>query len=391
MRSEEPQRPQSMRLSPGSNVITACLVTLSFLAVCAALYFGSRLLIPFVFALLVYLTLRPVVAAICKRGVSKTIASGLIILTLGTVFGGTVWLLTSPVQQWLETAPRSVATIRENLQGWRQSLTAIDQAGAELSKATQDASVGQPPVEVSVKKPGLIDEAVLLNTTGQILAFFAAVAVLTFFMLSTGDDVVNRILYVLPDDEKRFAMLEVIGRIQDTVGRYLGQITLINFCLGLVVTGVMWLLSMPTPVLWGILAMLFNFIPYVGALAATVLVFLAAISTFDSASRAALTAIAFWTCTAIEGQFITPSILGRTLRSGPVIVLISVAFWGFFWGLPGVLIAIPLLIVQRYVYAEFPSTYPLAVILGEPLNPAVPLKTEISIDNSADAVPTESL
>jgi predicted PurR-regulated permease PerM len=390
MRSNDLHRHQNIQLSLISNVVPACLVILAFLAVCAALYFCSRLLIPFVFALLAYLTLRPLVGGICRLGASKTIASGLVVLTLVAIFGMTVWLLSSPVQQWLETAPNSVATIRKNLEGWRKPLTAIDQAGEELSKATENVAAGQAPVEVSVRKPRMIDEAVLVNTTGQVLALCAAIAVLTFFMLSTGDDLVNRILYVLPDDEKRIAMLEVIGRIQDTVGRYLGQIACINFCLGVVVTGMMWLLNMPTPMLWGILAMLFNFIPYIGALAATTLVFLAAISTFDSASRAALTAVAFWSCTAIEGQFITPTILGRTLRSGPVIVLSSVAFWGFFWGLPGVLIAIPLLIVQRYVYAQFESTYPLAIILGEEVSAPTSSRKQLDLDSQLVTAPNDS-
>lgn len=127
----------------------------------------------------------------------------------------------------------------------------------------------------------------------------------------------------------------------------------------------MWLVGMPTPVLWGVLAMLFNFIPYVRAIAAAALVFMAALSTFDSLARPALTAFVFWLCTAAEGQFVTPTILGKTLKVGPVVVLIAVAVWGFLWGLPGVFIAVPLLMVQRHVFAQFESTYPLAVILGE--------------------------
>lgn len=375
---------------PVARAILACLIILALIAACTALYLCSRLLVPFVFAVLAYLTLRPWVCALCRRGIPQAIASGTVVLVIVAVFGMTIWLLSSPAQHWLATAPTSVATIRENLEEWRKPLTAIDQAGEELTKATEELDPDPATLEVSVKKPTMVDETVLINTTGQVLAFFVAIAVLTFFMLSTGDDLVNRILYVLPDDEKRHGMLELISRIQNTVGHYLSQITCINFCLGIVVMGVMWLMGMPTPILWGVMAMLFNFIPYIGALAATALVFLAAISTFDSSTRAAFTAAVFWSCTAIEGQFITPAILGRTLKAGPVIVLISVAFWGFLWGLPGVFMAVPLLIVQRHVFAQFDSTYPLAVILGEKLVVPVASCERLEVDQPIIASPTQS-
>ena len=95
------------------------------------------------------------------------------------------------------------------------------------------------------------------------------------------------------------------------------------------------------------------------------MVFLAAASSFETIGGAGLAAFAFWATTALEGQFITPVILGKTLRVGPVVVLIAVAFWGFLWGLAGVFLAVPLLIVQRKVFASFDATHAFAVVLGE--------------------------
>lgn len=89
-------------------------------------------------------------------------------------------------------------------------------------------------------------------------------------------------------------------------------------------------------------------------------------STFDTINRAAITAVAFWTTTSLKGQFVTPAIIGKTLKVGPVVVLISVAFRSFVWSLPGVFLAVPLLIVQRKVFASFDATFPIAVVLGEP-------------------------
>ncbi len=340
----------------------------AFIAIVLALgtlFFASSLLVPIVVSLLAYLTLRPIVSRLCSFGVPQAGASGLLIIGLFAVLAGIVTMLYSPAQKWVATAPASIAKIQNNFASIAEPLTILDRAEDRFDEAANAANTSTPAVEVSIQKPGMVDQKMLLNTTGQILAFVAAIAVLTFFMLSTGDDLLNRILNMLPSQGSRDVLLSKIGSIQHSVGKYLAQITFINIGLGIAVSAVMWAVGMPTPVLWGVLATMFNFIPYVGPLGATSLVFLAAASTFDTLWRAGITAGVFWSITAIEGQFVTPSILGRTLKVGPVVVLIAVAFWGFLWGLPGVFLAVPLLIVARQIFASFESTQPIAVVLGE--------------------------
>ena len=329
------------------------------------LYIASDLLVPIAIAALAYLSLRPIEAKICRWGVPQAGASALLIVGLFSSLALIIALLYSPAQQWMSSAPESLAAIRSKFQSVAEPLTAVDRAGTAVDDATVPLKEDQPHIEVAYEKPSIVDETVLINQTGQMLAFVAAIAVLTFFMLSTGDDLLNRTLGVLPNADSRGEVLKKIGDIQQSVGRYLAQITCINIGLGVAVTIVMWLVGMPTPVLWGVMAALFNFIPYVGPLAATSIVFLAAASSFDTMTRACLTAFAFWLTTAVEGQFITPTILGKTLKVGPVVVLVAVAFWGFLWGLSGVFLAVPLLIVQRKIFASFEATYPLAVVLGE--------------------------
>ena len=185
-----------------------------------------------------------------------------------------------------------------------------------------------------------------------------------FFLLATGDDVINRSLRIIPSKKRRERALQLACDIQDGVGSYLGHITIINIGLGVIATIVMWMLGMPSPLLWGVLATIFNFIPYVGPLAASVVVFVAAVGEFDSFGRAAVTAGVFWSLTAIEGQFVTPSVLGKSLNLGPVVVLVAVAFWGFMWGIPGVFIAVPLVIAMRYIFDCFDATKPIATMLG---------------------------
>ncbi len=341
------------------------LVVIAVLLVVGALYLASSLFIPLTIALLAYLTLRPMTTRLGRLGLPRPIAAGIIIAGCFSLVAFVTTLLYSPMQSWLDRAPASVGRLRQNLDVVAQPLTTLDRAEEELEEAGDEVGANRPELEVSVKKPGFIDRDYLINTTGSALAFIGAIAVLAFFMLSSGDELLNRILNVLPRDSQRREVLATIGEIQDNVGSYLSHITYINVGLGVAVSVVMWLVGMPTPVLWGVMAALLNFIPYIGPLGGTVLVLVAAASTFESFTRALGTAGAFWLTTAIEGQFITPAIIGKTLRVGSLVVLVAVAFWGFLWGLPGIFLAVPLLIVQRTVFASFDATYPLAVILGE--------------------------
>lgn len=345
-------------------------IRLMLVAVVAMLGFGflfvaSDLFIPITIAAIAYLTLRPIASKLCRMGLPQVLSSGLVIAGIFITLGVVVGMLYTPTQKWIASAPESLVKVRDNFKSLAAPLTALDRADETLDQATDPVDPSSAELTVSVEKPSMVSESALINQTGELLAFVAAIAVLTFFMLSTGDDLLNRVLGLLPDEATRERVLQKIGDIQHSVGKYLGQITCINIGLGVVVTLVMWLLDMPTPVLWGVIATLFNFIPYVGALAATAIVFLAAASTFDTIGRAVLIAAAFWLTTAVEGQFVTPSILGKTLRVGPVVVLVAVAFWGFLWGIAGVFLAVPLLIIQRKVFASFDATYAMAVVLGE--------------------------
>lgn len=342
----------------------------ALLTTCVILAFGflfvaSDLLVPITIATLAYLSLRPMAAKLRSWGISNLLASIVVIATIFSSLGMAVSVLYSPTQQWLESAPESVSKIRARISNIAAPITALDRADETVQRATEPIEGDAERVAVTVEKPSVVSDSKLINQTGKAAAFLVAIGVLTFFMLSTGDDLLNRMMGLLHDWDTRDALLEKISDIQHGVGKYLAQITTINICLGVAVGCVMWLVDMPTPILWGALAALFNFIPYVGPLAATVLVFLAATSHFNALGRAALTAVAFWLTTAVEGQFVTPAVLGKTLKVGPVVVLVAVAFWGFLWGLAGIFLACPLLIVKRKVFASFEATYTLAVVLGE--------------------------
>lgn len=354
--------------STKDQAILAILSSILFILVCGSLYLASSVFIPIVLSLLAYLSLRPFVAKLCRRQVPRLIAS---IIVIGCVVGsvvGTGVLLYNPIQSWLSKAPQSIAKIQDNFRAFRGPLSMLDRAEEQLEEAAESTTANQgntQTVTVEVDKPKILDRDLLVNSTGRYLAVALTVLVVTFFLLTTGDDLLNRLLYVLHDEHQRGSLLQTIGEVQDAVGRYLGQITLINTGLAIVVTLVMWLVGMPTPLLWGVMAGLFNYMPYVGPMISTVIVLFAATSYFASSSYAFFAAFCYYACTAIEGQFITPALVGRALRIGPVVVLVSMIIWGFLWGLVGIFVAVPMLLVVRNICKHFDATYPVAVMLGE--------------------------
>ena len=329
-----------------------------------AMYFASTLLVPLAVTALAYLSLRPFVNRLVKLGIPAFVSAASIVLMIALLLAIGVVSVIGPAQAWINDAPANIAMLREKLETLRRPFVVVNRAEEQLesisSQEEQDA-----PVEVEVTAPSMVDQQFSLNNAGRLAGFLVGVALLTFFLLATGDELLNRLLHVLPSFGDQRRLMELILDIQNSVGHYLGTITLINLGLGMAVSLAMWLVGMPTPILWGVMATCFNFIPYLGALAGAIVVFFSATIHFDSPWQALITVGVFLTLTSIEGNLITPSILGRTLSLGPAVVLLAITFWGFLWGIAGIFLAVPLLLVIRLCCTYFEPAHPIAVLLGE--------------------------
>ncbi|TWU67146.1 MULTISPECIES: AI-2E family transporter [Crateriforma] len=345
-------------------VMSVGIAVIAAVMVAAGLYFASRVIVPVTMAFLAYLTLRPATVRLAKRGLSPTLSSAALMLTAFAVLAFLVAVLYGPLTYWLGEAPKNIAKLKENFQSIVRPLTILDETESQLEKASEPITEDRPQINVDVQKPGVLNETLLINTTGQVIAFIAVVLTLAFFMLRDGDELVNRCLEVIDRGSSRHEVMKTLASVQHNVGTYFASITAINVGLAAVSSLVMWGVGMPTPLLWGAIAGLFNFVPYLGPLAATGLVFLAASSVFEPLINAAAVAGLYYSVTVLEGSLVTPMIVGKTLRLGPLVVLLSVAAFGFLWGLLGVFLAIPMVITIREVCCHLPAARPIAVILG---------------------------
>lgn len=341
---------------PASVSLHICAIVLGI----SALYFGKDVLLPLTLAILTTLTLSPIVRTLNKRGLRPGLTSPLIVLALAATLVLGAYALSVPLAEWFARAPEIGREIQWELRELRASLQAVEEAGKSVDQLSGPAEPGVS--EVVVREPGF-----LLTASSGVLAAMATAAIaalLTIFLLASGDDIHERIVNALPTFRDKRTAVEIVRAIERSVSRYLLTIALINTGLGVAVGLAMWGLGMPTPVLFGVMAALLNFLPYLGAILGVGIAGAVAIVTFDGLGATLAVPLVYLSLTSLEGNVVTPLVLGRRLELNAVAILVGVAFMGWLWGAVGVLVAVPLLVVIKTICDHLPSWKMLGAFLG---------------------------
>ena len=317
-----------------SFALTAILVLL----VLVVLYFSGEVILPILFAFLLNLLLQPAMNALIKVHVPKTIAALFIILLFVGAVAGIVFSLSGPATAWIAKAPESIARLEERL-------SAITLPVAIFQKASQDVEKfaggqGGDAASVSLKGPGL--GSVLFSGARTMVAEFATMTLLLFFLLRSGDLFLRRIVEILPTLSDKKQAVDISREITPNISGYLVTITLMNGAVGIATGVATYLFGLSNPVLWGVLAFVLNYILILGPLSGVAILFLAGLLTFDTLWLAFLPAATYLAIHGTEGA-VTPLLLARRFELNPVLVIISLVFWFWMWGIAGALLAVPLL------------------------------------------------
>ena len=307
-----------------------------------AFYAAAAFFMPVVLALLLALTLSPLVRFLHRRGLGEGIAAALVVLMLSLGIGGAFAALGTPFFDLVDNGPQMAAQVHEKFDQIREPISTVTDVADQVDEATGG---GEAVQQVTVQQPGILSQ--VAGSAVSIVATTVIVIILTLFLLASGDHFSEQIVksFDTLTDKKR--ALRTLRDVEGEISRYLLTITIINVGLGLAVGLAMWLLGMPTPVLWGVLAAVLNFLPYIGSLGGIAIVAVVSLATFPTIAAAVLPPLAYFACTAVEGQFVTPTIVGRRLRINTVAVFVAVAFWSFLWSIPGALMAVPILVLLK--------------------------------------------
>ncbi|MDB5524791.1 MAG: family transporter [Rhizobium sp.] len=325
------------------------------------LYLGRDFLTPVLLAFMLATTLSPIVRYFSKWSVPPALSATLLIVISAAVFGMIGYGTSGPVSQMISGAPEISAKLQERVATIRQTIDKAVKATSQIDMVAENISDAQTQ-KVVIAQPGILSRA-----AGNLLSVGTTMAitfVLSLFLLASGTMFYQKIVQTFPllSDKKR--ALRVVYNVEHEISRYLFTITVINLVVGIVVGGGLWLIGIPNAFVWAVAAAILNFLPYVGALISIVLVGIISVVTFDNLIYSLVAPTFILLVHILEGQFLTPLLLGRRLELNAVAVFISISFWSWLWGFVGALMAVPLLVVIKVICDNFESLKPFGNFLS---------------------------
>jgi len=309
----------------------------------AVLYFAQDVLIPVAMALFLALLLTPAVDRLQRWGLRRGIAVALVMFVVCGAAAAAVNAAWGPATEWLTRAPQTLRQIDPRLRPLREMFERVDAVAERAGRLTQGSSAvtGQPAIVTPVA-----GQSTAISITKSFLEGLTVIPLTLFFLLG-GPPLLARLGASLSGNEASVRALKLTEAIRTEVGRYFGTVALINVGLGVCTALAMYALGMPNPILWGVLAALFNFIPYLGPIAAFFIIAVVALVTFDTLGRALAAPGVFLCLHLIEGQIVQPLTVGRRFEVNALVVLLAVWFGYGFWGIPGMLLAMPLVVAIK--------------------------------------------
>ncbi len=335
------------RIAKSANKSRVALQGLFFIAIIAALYLARDFLLPVVLALFMALTLRPAVRFLEKYLVPPWLAASVFVIVLISAAASTLYLLSEPISEWIEQAPQLQQKFASKFAGLGEVLKKFSNLTDQIQNASTPA-LGAAVQEVVVREhsfPGLLVS--MTSYPIQFMVTLAATVVLAVFLLASGDLFYQKLVRILPNLSARKQALHIVYSIESEVSTYVLTLCAINAALGLAVALTFQALGMPSPFLWGILVFVVNFVPYIGALSALILISFFAIISFDSVGYAIFVSATFLGWSLVESEIVQPQVLGRKFEMNAVVILLSLAFWSWLWGIAGAAIAVPVLITLK--------------------------------------------
>jgi predicted PurR-regulated permease PerM len=306
-------------------------------------YFAQDVLIPVAMALFLALLLTPAVDRLHRWGLRRGLAVAVVMLVVFAAAAAAVNAAWTPATEWLQRAPHTLRKIDPRLKPLREMFERVDAVAERAGQLTQGGSAvtGKPAIVTPVA-----GQSTAISITKSFLEWLTVIPLTLFFLLG-GPPLLARLGASLSGSEASARTLRLTEAIRTEVGRYFGTVALINIGLGICTALAMYALGMPNAILWGVMAALFNFVPYLGPIAAFFILATASLLTFPTLGQALAPPGAFLVLHLIEGQLVQPLTVGRRFEVNALVVLLAVWFGYGFWGIPGMLLAMPAVVALK--------------------------------------------
>jgi predicted PurR-regulated permease PerM len=373
--------PKTSRTSTSVKLLVAGAIGL--LLYCAHVAF-----VPVALALLLALVLSGPVEGLHGWRVPRSVSAALLMIAILGIFAALVNFISVPAQQWFAAAPHTLRVIERKIRPVEQFMGRI----AELRNSA--GNIGNSPhsaPQPTVAAPEASGPVMLLDATRGAVLSSVTVIILTLFLLAGGPPMLARMTSAFASDLNSAHIIDVIEKVRREVGRFYVTTALINVGLGFATGFAMMWCGMPNPFLWGTMAGVLNFIPYVGSTTTLIVLTVVAIVSFDGLGRVIAVAASYLALATLEGQFVQPLLVGRRLQLNPMLVFLALWFGGFFWGVAGIVLATPTLVALKVVAENASRGRPLLNFLsphhardsaepadadGEPLGVEEPVSVE---------------
>lgn len=342
----EPEPPPVLSRTVWPKASRGSLIVLATLAMISALHVAGQILIPVAAAIVVQFMVAPAMRQLCRWHIPAPAGAAIIVVGLACMLIAGIYNLASPTAQWIDRMPQVAGQIQEKLRVVRDPVRQVQQASEQVERATT-VTGEQHTMQVTLRRPGLLEQ--IADGVQRLLFGLGVTLVVLYFLLATGDLFRLKLVRVIPRFEDKKRALTVLTDIEHQVSRFLSTQTLINIGLGAFLAIVLWLMGVPNPVLWGLMVAVANFIPFFGFIIAASVLLVVAMLSFDSFWYALMAPGAYAAIKVTESNFISPNILGRSLTLNPLVIILSLLFWGWLWGPVGALLAVPILVITKTV------------------------------------------
>ncbi|MBN9316510.1 MAG: AI-2E family transporter [Devosia sp.] len=321
------------------NAAQMAIILVGIVVAFVAIREAQVILAPLFLAITIGLAFGPVADMLENRGIPEGVSAAVVVLGLLLVIVSGGALFYGPLSEWADRIPVIWSRLQTEMRNWQEPISAL----TNLQEQVKGVLGGQDKVEVRVDDGSTVTGIAMLAPAvfAQVLVFLVSL----YFFLATRESIRIATLSLCFSRRMRWRAAHVFQDVEQKVSKYLLTITMVNIGVGVVVTVLMWIIGMPSPILWGAMAAVLNYVPFVGQAFMALLLFLAGLGSGGSLGAAFVPVGLYWAVNFVEGNFVTPNLLGATMTVNPFLIFLSLTFWLWAWGPVGGLIAVPSLLI----------------------------------------------